>query len=144
MRMAQNLILLPVLVQVMLTFAVMILLVRARARSMRERGQGIEDMALAGEADWSTAARRVSASFRNQFELPVLFYVACAFALAMRAVDVWFFALAWLFVASRVAHAAVHIGPNVVKWRFLAFLPCLIALVAMWLLLGWQVLSREF
>ena len=115
MRMAQNLILLPVLVQVMLTFAVMILLVRARARSMRERGQGIEDMALAGEADWSTAARRVSASFRNQFELPVLFYVACAFALAMRAVDVWFFALAWLFVASRVAHAAVHIGPNVVK-----------------------------
>ena len=144
MRMAQNLILLPVLVQVALTFVILILLARARARSMRERGQAIEDMALASDADWSAAARRVAASFRNQFELPVLFYMACLFALAMRAVDVWLFALAWLFVASRIAHAVVHIGPNVVRWRFLAFLPGLIALIAMWLLLGWQVFSREF
>ena len=89
MRMAQNLILLPVLAQILLTLVILALLPRARGASMRERRQRMQDMALAGKTDWNEQAQKTAASFDNQFELPVLFYVVAAFALITRMVDVW-------------------------------------------------------
>jgi hypothetical protein len=47
--------------------------------------------------------------------------------------------LAWLFVLSRLVHAAIHIGPNIVKWRGLVFILGAIVLLAMWLRLALHV-----
>ena len=49
-------------------------------------------------------------------------------------------ALAWVFTASRVAHALIHVGPNIVKWRAIAFIVGVAIVLAMWLLLAWRIL----
>ncbi|PPD27174.1 MAG: hypothetical protein CTY20_13190 [Hyphomicrobium sp.] len=141
MRIDQNLILLPVIAQVILTFAVLVMMGRARAQSMRERRQKMDDVALATATDWNENARKLANNYANQFETPVLFYVACLFALVTRSVDVALMVLALVFVASRIAHTAIHIGANRVTPRFTAFLVGVAALMGMWALLGWRVLT---
>lgn len=141
MRLDQNLILLPVLAQVILTFAVLVMMGRARAQSMRERRQKMNDVALATATDWNENARKLANNYANQFELPVLFYVACLFALVTRSVDIALMVLALVFVASRIAHTAIHIGANRVMPRFTAFLVGVGALMGIWLLIGWRVVT---
>jgi hypothetical protein len=129
----------PVLVQVLLTFAVLILLGPARGRSMREARQRLTDSDVElGRNRWSDEALKISNNYKNQFELPVLFYAACALALILRHADPVMVGLAWAFAASRLVHAAIHIGPNIVRWRGLAFLVGAVALLAMWLRLAWR------
>jgi hypothetical protein len=138
-RMSQNLILLPVLAQVALTLVVLTLMGPARAASMRERRQRLDDMALAGDKDWGAEALKRSNNFKNQFEVPVLFYAVTAFALITRMVDPLMLTLATLFVASRIVHTLIHIGPNRVAPRAIAFLVGLVLIVAMWVILAWRV-----
>ncbi len=139
MPLHQNLILLPVLAQMLLTLVILGLLPLARSRSMRERRQQMQTMALAGKADWNEQAQKVSNSFASQFELPTLFYAISAFALITRTVDGWMLGLATVFVIARIVHAIIHIGPNIVVWRFAAFAVCLAALLTMWVRLAWSV-----
>ena len=141
MRMSQNLILLPVLAQVLLTLLLLVRLPVVRSRSMRENRQRLEDMALAAPTDWNRAAQKVANSYASQFELPVLFYVVSLAALVTRMVDLPMLGLAALFVLSRLAHAAIHIGPNVVAWRFPVFGAGLLVLIAMSGLLAFRILS---
>ncbi len=134
-------ILFPVIAQVVLTLAVLIAMGPARAQSMRENGQKLtDDDVRVGQNTWSTQAVKVSKNYANQFELPVLFYAVVAFALITSAVDLLMVGLAWIFVLSRVAHTAIHIGPNVVMWRGTAFLVGFVALVLMWLKLTVHIL----
>lgn len=144
MRMSQNLILLPVFGQVLLTVAVLVIMALARQRSMAERRQGLDDVALAGAGDWNEQATKAANNYRNQFEIPVLFYAACAFALATRMVDVWLFGLACLFVLSRYVHSAIHIGPNRIIWRGPAFLVGTSAVCVMWILLLTRLAQSGF
>lgn len=141
MRLDQNLILVPVLAQVLLTLVVMVHLGRARARSMRERRQQMDDVALATAADWSDEARKAQNNYASQFEMPVLFFAASAFALITRSVDAAMLLLALAFVATRVVHTYIHTGRNHVKPRFIAFLAGVAVLIAMWTLLGWRTLA---
>lgn len=70
----------------------------------------------------------------NQFELPVLFH-ACCLALAVAQAVAWpSLLLAWLFVASRYAHAAIHVTSNRIRYRRPAFIAGFLVLAAMW---GW-------
>ena len=139
MRMAQNLILIPVLVQVLLTFAVLLVMGAARYRSAREARKSAQDYALATNADWSEHAQQCANCFRNQFELPVLFYAVCLFALVTRNVDAWLLAGASLFALSRIAHAVVHMSSNVVSIRASAYLIGAALLLGLWLMLTWRV-----
>lgn len=141
MRLDQNLILVPVLAQVLLTLVVLVHLGRARARSMRERRQRMDDVALATAADWSDEARKAQNNYASQFEMPVMFYAASAFALMTRSVDATMLLLAIAFVATRVVHTYIHTGRNHVMPRFIAFLAGVAALMAMWTLLGWRTLA---
>jgi hypothetical protein len=143
-RMAQNLILLPVFVQVMLTVSVLIVLGARRRRSMARRGQKVDDMALARDVDWEKPALLASNNFKNQFELPVLFYAGAAFALATRSVDMGLFLLACVFALTRIGHTAVHLANGRVTWRGIFYLIGLVALVAFWITLAVRVLGREF
>lgn len=138
-QVSQNLIVLPVAAQVLLTCAVLLLMARARSRSMNERGKTAQDLALATATDWDAAARKASNNYVNLFEIPVLFYVVAAFALITRMIDIWMLALAWIFVASRVLHSIVHLTTNIVRWRGSVFLVGFITVVAMWVLLIWRV-----
>ena len=132
--MQQVAILYPVFVQVALTFVVYGLLAVARARAISgmERGRGNADLAL-GRITWPEDALKRAANQRNQFELPVLFYAVVAFALITKGVDYLMLLLAWAFVLTRIVHAAIHVGPNRVRWRSPVFALGLLILAGMWL-----------
>ena len=90
------------------------------------------------------ASEFVGLTEEDIIELPVLFYVACGLALTTRTVDIVFLTVAAAFVLARIAHAAIHIGPNVVIWRFRAFAAGLFLLVAMWGILAWRIAISGF
>jgi len=90
----------------------------------------IEDIALDKEA-WPERARQASNAFDNQFQLPVLFYVACFVALAFGP-TVLEVVLAVLFVLSRTVHAAIHITSNHVLRRFQAYVAGFAVLCVFW------------
>jgi hypothetical protein len=126
-------ILYPVFVQVLLTVVVYFLLLSARARALRAAGRrrGSGDLAM-GRYAWPEDAEKRAHNQRNQFELPVLFYAVTGFALVLGAAGVTMVALAWAFVASRIVHAAIHIGPNKVRWRGPVFILGFLIVTAMW------------
>ncbi len=125
------------MLQVALTVAVLVSMGPARSQSMREHGQNLDDNDVRlGRNVWSDAATKRAKNYANQFELPVLFYAVVAFALQTGTVNTLTLGLAWVFALSRVVHAVIHIGPNVVMWRGLAFLVGLVALMALWIALA--------
>jgi hypothetical protein len=135
-------ILYPVFVQVLLVFAVAVLMAGARGRAVKtmDRARGNADLAL-GRAPWPDDAIKRAANYSNQFELPVLFYAVVAFALLTKGADAVMVVLAWLFVLTRIVHAAIHIGPNRVRWRTPAFALGFLIVLIMWIKLAVHVLS---
>jgi hypothetical protein len=64
----------------------------------------------------------------------VLFYALIPLVVITRTYDVLFVTLAWIWVATRVAHALVHCTSNVLSLRFPIFLAGVILLVIMWIM----------
>jgi len=141
---SQAVILYPVFVQVLLTVLVYCLLLAARARAIKAAGsqRGSGDIAM-GRFAWPEDAEKRAHNQRNQFELPVLFYAVTAFALILGAVDLTMVALAWSFVASRILHAAIHVGPNKVRWRGPVFVLGFLIVTAMWVKLFLHVVMSS-
>ncbi len=81
---------------------------------------------------WPEHEKKVSNAFDNQFQLPVLFYVAAGLALYFGAGWVEA-ALAWLFVLSRIVHAVIFATRNRVYRRFFAYTFGYGVLVLFWL-----------
>ena len=133
-------ILYPVFVQVLLVVVVGVSMAGARARAVKtmDRQRGNPDLAM-GRVDWPDDAAKRAANYRNQFESPVLFYVVVAFALITKGADSLMIALAWLFVLTRIVHAAIHVGPNKVRWRSPAFALGFLIVAVMWIKLAMHV-----
>jgi len=131
-------ILAPVFAQVSLTFMLLLWLGALRVPAVRRGEVAMRDIALSDEK-WPEQTRQASGAFSNQFELPVLFYLAVLLALVVGAASVVFVVLAWLFVATRVAHAAVYISSNDVPRRALIYSAGFAILGLMWLILFWLV-----
>ena len=97
------------------------------------------DIAL-GQPAWGEEATKVGNAFRNQFELPVLFYVLVVLALYARKADLLFVVMSWLFVLSRLVHAAIHTTDNYVPRRFYAYASATLVLALMWIIFAIRVL----
>lgn len=140
--MNQVAILYPVFVQVLLVVIVGALMANARARAVKtmDRQRGNPDLAM-GRVVWPDDAAKRAANYHNQFQAPVLFYAVVAFALITRGADAVMIVLAWLFVLTRIAHAAIHIGPNKVRWRSPAFALGFLIVTLMWIKLAIHVAS---
>jgi len=138
--MNQVAILYPVFVQVLLVVIVGVSLAAARARAVKtmDRQRGNPDLAM-GRAQWPDDAIKRANNYRNQFEAPVLFYAVVAFALITKGADTLMIVLAWIFVLSRIVHAAIHIGPNKVRWRSPAFALGILIVTVMWIKLALHV-----
>ena len=130
----------PAAVQVLLVVVVGMSMAAARARAVKtmDRQRGNPDLAM-GRVAWPDDAAKRAASYRNQFEGPVLFYAVVAFALITKGADTLMIVLAWLFVLTRIVHAAIHIGPNKVRWRSPAFALGFLIVVLMWIKLAVHV-----
>jgi hypothetical protein len=139
--MNSRLILLAVLVQIFLTMAVYIRLNFAKASAIRRGEVDLARRALHDDA-WPESVVKINNNIRNQFEVPVLFYVLVFVLLTLDAVSPLAVALAWLFVASRIAHAWVHVGRNYVPVRRRVFMFGCLMVIAMALLAAFEILRR--
>ena len=101
--MNQNLILLPVFAQVLVTVAVLVIMGGRRRTALVSKATRIKDIAL-GQDAWPVDATKAANNFSNQFEIPVLFYAVSAFALVTKSVDAWMLGFAALFVVARAVH----------------------------------------
>ena len=135
-------ILLPVYVQVALTFILLLWMGSSRLRSLRTGEVKVKDVAL-GERNWPSRILQVQNAYHNQFELPVLFYVLVTLALFTRKADMLFVVMSWMFVTSRLVHAAIHTTSNKMALRFQAFVVGVLILAAMWVIFGIRVLAAE-
>ena len=137
--MSVEMILLPLFVEVILTFALLFWLGPLRARDFRS-GLREEDIALR-QPNWSKAALQVQYSFSNQFELPVLFYVLTILAYVTHHAGTLFVVLAWVFVIFRLLQAYVHVTNNKVRLRGAFFGVSALALAIMWIVFIVQILT---
>jgi hypothetical protein len=120
----------PVLAQVALTLVILCVMGYHRRRALQAREVRLKDIALSSDA-WPPKARQAANNFSNQFETPVLFYVLAIMAIHVGAAGWLMTSLAWLYVATRIIHAFVHIGSNDLRLRPLAFLIGCLALLGM-------------
>ncbi len=118
--MTVQMILLPLFVEVILTFALLFWLAPLRARDFRSGLVREEDIGLR-QPNWSKPALQVQYSFSNQFELPVLFYVLTILAYVTHHAGTLFVVLAWVFVIFRLLQAYVHVTNNKVRLRGIFF-----------------------
>lgn len=93
-----------------------------------------------GSNPWAALEPRIAANLSNQFEWPLFFHVACVMLMllqapASRAAVV----LAWIFVAGRVLHSAVHLFTANIRLRGLVFTVNFLAVLGLWVLLAWRV-----
>jgi len=109
-------VLLPLFVEVILTLVLLFWMAGLRNRDFRARAVEPRDIALR-EPNWPVRTTQVANCFANQFELPVLFYVLTILVIITKHADYLFVILAWIFVLSRIGHAAIHTGRNVVTVR---------------------------
>jgi len=137
--MSAKMILLPLFVEVILTFALLFWLGPLRARDFRS-GLREEDIALR-QPKWSKHALQVQYSFSNQFELPVLFYVLTILAYVTHHAGTLFVVLAWVFVIFRLLQAYVHVTNNKVRLRGAFFGVSALALAIMWIVFIVEILT---
>lgn len=138
--MSIKMILLPVFVEVVLTFVLFWWMAYYRVTLIHSRAVHPRDIALR-QPNWPPHVLQVANAAHNQLELPVLFYVLTILAIITRKADVLFLALAWIFVLSRLAHAYVHVTSNRISIRGPVFGIGLLVLSIMWLIFIIEVLA---
>lgn len=139
--MNRDLIFLPILVQVLLTLATYVLLIKTKIRAMKAGEVDMARRALHDDA-WPESVMKINNNIRNQFEVPVLFYVLAFMLWALEAVNALTLAAAWLFAVSRIVHAWIHIGSNYVPNRRRVFTVGWWIVLAMALLVAWELGKR--
>jgi hypothetical protein len=133
-------VLLPLFVEVILTFVLMLRMGALRRADYNSGAIKADDVALR-EPRWPARTTQAANAFANQFELPVLFYVLTILAWVTRHAGIVFVVLAWVFVICRVLQAYVHVTSNVVRYRSLFFSVGAVVLMAMWALYIIEVLT---
>ena len=132
-------VLLPVFVMVGLTFALLLWMVGARRSALVSRETRIKDIAL-GQPNWPVRATQIGNCYRNQFELPVLFYALIAIALPIRHADLVIVILSWVFVAMRLIHAGIFVSSNDLGRRSTAWIVGALVLLVMWVYFALKIL----
>ena len=135
-------ILLPMLVQVLLTFSVWVYLFAWRIPEIRRKDidpQHLRDRATAHELLPDSA--NASNNLKNLFEMPVLFYTAILLSLVLMIQDGVLVQLAWGFVIFRTVHSLIHCSYNNVNHRFGAYAISCLFLLFIWIRLATYVLT---
>ncbi len=139
-RMSLQAILLPLFVEVALTFALLFSLAPLRSHAFRSGAVRPEDVALR-QPNWPKRATQVANSYANQLELPILFYVLTILALVTRKAGILFVILAWIFVIFRLLQAYVHVTNNKVNIRGAMFGMSAVVLAVMWIIYIIQIFT---
>jgi hypothetical protein len=132
-------VLLPLFVQVALTFVLLFWTAGLNASATRSGEVSWQDIALR-EPNWPARNLQIRNAFLNQLETPVLFYVLTVLAWITRHADYLFVVLAWIFVALRIVHVFIHVTDNNVPRRGAVFLASMVVLAVMWVNSAFHIL----
>ena len=133
-------VLLPLFVQVLLTFVLYGWMAYLRVTVINKGVVHPRDIALL-EQNWPPRVTQIGNAAHNQLELPVLFYVLTILSIITHHADFLFVLLAWIFVLVRIAHAYVHVTSNRISVRGPVFGLGLLVLMVMWLIFIVRILA---
>jgi hypothetical protein len=123
----------PMGVLVALAFVVQLQIPLRRFRAGAAKRVTVADFRYGESANVPGEVRIPNRNYINLFEAPVLFYVACLTLYVTSHVDTAALAMAWLYVALRIAHSAVHLTYNKVAHRGTLFALSNVVLAVLWI-----------
>jgi hypothetical protein len=132
--MPHTLILLPMGALALLTFLALTLIPIRRFRAAFAGHVGAGDFKYGESARVPLETTIPNRNYMNLLELPMLFYVVCVLNyVASPTVSALTLGLAWLYVALRAAHSAIHLTYNNVMHRLGVFATSNVVLAALWI-----------
>ena len=137
--MSVRMVLAPVFVLVGLTFALLLGMALSRRNALVSKQTKVRDIVL-GQQNWPVRTTQIGNCFKNQFELPVLFYILIALALPLRHADLVIVLLSWVFVVARFVHAGIFVKSNDLNRRSLAWFAGALVLFIMWVYFALKIL----
>jgi hypothetical protein len=81
-------------------------------------------------------------NYMNLLEMPVLFYIVCLLIYVTGGASQIMVIVAWLYVALRVVHSAIHLSYNRVIHRLIVFAASNFVLIALWVLAALKVFAN--
>jgi hypothetical protein len=139
MPLAERLIVIAFLVQIVWTFAVAVMAGRARFRAAARREiKGDISLDMSGMPEY---ARKISNNMNNQWESPTLFYALVLLVLVLHLYSYVLAILAFIYVASRLGHTYIHATFNAVLIRSKVFAIGFVALMVMTLVIILDLLT---
>ncbi|WP_338723159.1 MAPEG family protein [Devosia sp. XK-2] len=139
MILVEKLLVLAVALQAFLAISLILWLGLERVPRVMRGEIRVADIAVDRSA-YPLKARLLSNSVDNQFQLPILFFVGAVLLLQADLADWFSVILAFLFVALRYVHAAIHVTTNRVYRRFVIYTAGLAVLSLFWLWLVLRIL----
>lgn len=137
-----DLIFVPIILMVAATIYVYVVMAKGRVRLFKEGKAKIENFEIGkGEPEESVKLNNV---LKNQFELPILFYLACFSLHVTQTVTLINLGLALLFVYFKVLHIKEHINSNEVLTRRKIFFRAFQVLVLLWVGFIIQLVIKQF
>ncbi len=133
-------ILLPVFLQILLTFALLFAMAGTRVVAINSRKVMIKDIAMR-QPNWPERPTIFANAFHNQLELPVLFFILVAFAMLTQKADYLFVMMSWIFVLFRYLQAYIFVTSNNVRMRSLFFAGSCFVLALMWIMFAVKILT---
>jgi hypothetical protein len=132
--MTQNTIFSPFLAMMFLTLLVWVYLYISRISFITSKKISPQDLSVPGKLAQISppSVSNPSDNFKNLFEIPVLFYALVLYLFSTQQVDNVYVNAAWIFVAFRALHSAVHCTFNLIMLRFYLYL---IATLVVWFML---------
>ena len=121
----------PIVAMVGITLLAWLRLYQLRFAEMLRRKIDPQSIALSAQKDAGLSDTRGADNVNNQFQLPVLFYLACVVGILADG-DAILLQLGWAFVATRFVHALIQWTYNRVVHRVLAYAFGALILWAMW------------
>ncbi len=135
--MNQTVILWPMIAQAVLIYSVYFLVSKKRIEAIKagsaKSSQFRENLVEPPESQF------VRNNLANQYELPTLFFPLCIALYVTDGVSWLIVVLAWLFVASRILHAWIHITTNRIRHRRPMFIVGWLVLGVLWAIFALQI-----
>jgi hypothetical protein len=138
----KTLILLPLLVQGLLTILVWLWMYKTRLSAIMR--QGIDPQRAATAVEAAKLLKPIagpSDNFVNLFEVPVIFYVASIVLYITGLANPVYLVLCSAFVGLRVLHSLIHCSYNRVTHRFYVYALATLLLWATWIMLVIDILK---
>lgn len=138
MQMQNYLVFLPVVIQIVLTIFLYAHLAIAKAQAAKQGLVNEDRRALHADA-WPDSVIQINNCVRNQFEVPVLFYVLVILLWITNGVNLYVYFFAWAFVFTRIVHASIHVRSNYVPLRRKVFILGGVNVMALTVLLTYSI-----